>query len=113
MDIVQERLEREYDLDLITTAPTGGLRGAAARRHASIEIDNPSQAAGPVETIEEIREPIITATILMPQEYVGPVITLCTEKRGVQMNMQYLGAPGACSPTSCRWPRSCSTSSTG
>jgi GTP-binding protein LepA len=89
MDIVQERLEREYDMDLITTAPTVVYQ-VQLRDGSVIEIENPSKLPD-LSRVEEIREPIITATILMPQEYVGPVITLCTEKRGVQKNMQYLG----------------------
>ena len=89
MDIVQERLEREYDMDLITTAPTVVYQ-ILMRDASVVEIENPSKMPDP-SRIEEIREPIITATILMPQEYVGPVLTLCTEKRGTQKNMQYLG----------------------
>jgi GTP-binding protein LepA len=89
MDIVQERLEREYDMDLITTAPTV-IYQVLLRDGTVLEIENPSKLPD-LSRVEEIREPIITATILVPQEYVGPVITLCTEKRGVQKNMQYLG----------------------
>ncbi|HZQ59925.1 MAG TPA: translation elongation factor 4 [Casimicrobiaceae bacterium] len=89
LDIVQERLEREYDMDLITTAPTVVYQ-VLLRDGSVIEIENPSKLPD-LSRVEEIREPIITATILMPQEYVGPVITLCTEKRGTQKNMQYLG----------------------
>ena len=89
MDIVQERLEREYDMDLITTAPTV-IYEVLMRDGTVLEIENPSKLPD-LSKVEEIREPIITATILMPQEYVGPVITLCTEKRGTQKNMQYLG----------------------
>jgi len=89
MDIVQERLEREYDMDLITTAPTVVYQ-VALRDGSVIEIDNPSRLPDAVK-IEEIREPIIRATVIMPQEYVGPVLTLCTQKRGVQVNMLYVG----------------------
>ena len=89
LDIVQERLEREYDMDLITTAPTVVYQ-VLLRDGTVIDIENPSKLPD-LSRVEEIREPIITATILMPQEYVGPVITLCTEKRGAQKNMQYLG----------------------
>ena len=89
MDIVQERLEREYDMDLITTAPTVVYQ-VLTRDGIVVEIENPSKLPDPSK-IEEIREPIITATILMPQDYVGPVLTLCTKKRGVQRNMQYVG----------------------
>jgi len=89
MDIVQERLEREYDMNLITTAPTVVYQ-LVLRDGTVTEIENPSKLPDSSK-VEEIREPIITATILMPQEFVGPVITLCTDKRGAQKNMQYLG----------------------
>ena len=89
MDIVQERLEREYNMELITTAPTVVYQ-VKLRDGTVIEIDNPSKLPD-LSRIEEIREPMIRATILMPQEYVGPVITLCTQKRGTQVNMQYVG----------------------
>jgi GTP-binding protein LepA len=89
MDIVQERLEREYDMDLITTAPTVVYQ-VAQRDGTVIEIDNPSKLPDPSK-IEEIREPMIRATIIMPQEYVGPVMTLCEQKRGVQVNLNYVG----------------------
>ena len=89
MDIVQERLEREYDMELITTAPTV-IYQVVTRDGTVTEIDNPSKLPDP-SSILEIREPIIRATILMPQEYVGALITLCTQKRGTQVNMQYVG----------------------
>ena len=89
MDIVQERLEREYDMELITTAPTVVYQ-VKTRDGTVFEIENPSKLPDPSK-IEEIREPIIRATIIMPQEYVGPVMTLCTQKRGTQVNMQYVG----------------------
>jgi len=89
LDIVQERLEREYDMDLITTAPTV-VYEIMMRDGTVIEIENPSRLPDPSK-IEEIREPIITATILVPQDYVGPVMTLCNNKRGAQRNMQYMG----------------------
>ena len=89
MEIVQERLEREYDMDLITTAPTVVYQVAMADGSV-IEIENPSRLPD-ASKIAEIREPIITATIILPQDYVGPVITLCTQKRGVQKDMHYLG----------------------
>ncbi|MDQ3026461.1 MAG: translation elongation factor 4 [Pseudomonadota bacterium] len=89
MDIVQERLEREYDMELITTAPTVVYQ-VAKRDGTVIEIDNPSKLPD-LSQVEEIREPIIRATIIMPQEYVGPVITLCELKRGTQVNMHYVG----------------------
>jgi GTP-binding protein LepA len=90
MEIVQERLEREYDLDLITTAPTVIYEVMDTRGDVN-RIDNPSSLP-PVNEIEEIREPIIMANILVPQDYLGSVITLCVEKRGVQKDMQYLGS---------------------
>lgn len=89
LDIVQERLEREYDMDLITTAPTVVYQ-VAMRDGKVVEIENPSKLPD-ISGIEEIREPIITATILVPEEYVGAVMTLCTGKRGIQKNMQYMG----------------------
>ena len=89
MEIVQERLEREYDMDLITTAPTVVYQ-VVLRDGTVEEIENPSRMPDPSK-IEEIREPIITATMLLPQDYVGPVITLCNQKRGVQVDMQYSG----------------------
>ncbi len=90
MEIVQERLEREYDLNLITTAPTVVYEVLKTDGNI-IQIHNPSDLPE-VNYIEEIREPIIQANILVPQEYVGNVISLCIEKRGVQTNMQYMGA---------------------
>ncbi|MBK9676590.1 MAG: elongation factor 4 [Betaproteobacteria bacterium] len=89
MDIVQERLEREYDMDLITTAPTVVYQ-VLLKDGSLLEIENPSKLPD-LSRVEEIREPVITASILMPQDYVGPVLTLCTEKRGTQKNMLYLG----------------------
>jgi len=89
MDIVQERLEREYDQNLITTAPTVVyevlLADGAVQR-----VENPAKMPDP-SRIDEIREPIITTTIFVPQEHVGAIMTLCTQKRGVQKNMQYTG----------------------
>lgn len=89
MEIVQERLEREYDMDLITTAPTVVYQLLMGDGTVE-EIENPSRMPDPSK-IEEIREPIITATMLLPQDYVGAVITLCNQKRGVQVDMQYSG----------------------
>jgi len=89
MEIIQERLEREYHLDLITTAPTV-IYQVLTKKGELIEIDNPSSL--PDQTyIEEIREPIIQANILVPNEHVGAVMKLCLEKRGFQKDMQYLG----------------------
>ncbi|MDB5763477.1 MAG: lepA [Herminiimonas sp.] len=89
MEIVQERLEREFDMDLITTAPTV-IYEVMLRDGAILMVDNPSKMPDPPK-IEEIREPIVTVNLYMPQEYVGSVITLCTQKRGVQINMSYHG----------------------
>ncbi len=89
MEIVQERLEREYDMDLITTAPTV-VYELLLKTGEVVQIENPSRLPEP-SRIEEIREPMIVVNLLMPQEYVGPVMTLCTTKRGVQKNMQYMG----------------------
>jgi GTP-binding protein LepA len=89
LEIVQERLEREYDLDLITTAPTVVYEIVNTRGVVQL-IDNPASLP-PVNQIDEIREPIILANILVPQDYLGAVIGLCVEKRGVQRSMQYLG----------------------
>jgi GTP-binding protein LepA len=89
MEIIQERLEREYDLDLITTAPTV-VYEVITKAGETVMVDNPS-ALPPVGNIDEIREPIVEAHILVPQEYLGNVINLCIEKRGVQMNMTYHG----------------------
>ena len=89
MEIVQERLEREYDLDLITTAPTVVFE--VARVNGDVEyIDNPSKLP-PANDIDELREPIISANILVPEAHVGSVMKLCIEKRGVQKHMRYLG----------------------
>ena len=89
MEIVQERLEREYDLDLITTTPTVVYEVETTDGRV-MRIDNPAKLPDPAR-LKEIREPIIRADILVPQEYIGNVITLCIEKRGVQKRMQYLG----------------------
>ncbi|MFP5505544.1 MAG: translation elongation factor 4 [Gammaproteobacteria bacterium] len=89
MEIVQERLEREYDMDLITTAPTVVYQVLTTKGEV-IDIDNPSSLP-PVNYIDEIREPIILANILVPQDHLGSVMTLCIEKRGIQKNLQYLG----------------------
>ena len=89
MEIVQERLEREYDMDLITTAPTVVYQ-VLLKSGDVISVDNPS-ALPDLSRVEEIREPIIDANMLMPTEYIGAVMTLCIEKRGIQKNIQYLG----------------------
>ncbi|ORU90132.1 MAG: elongation factor 4 [Cycloclasticus sp. symbiont of Poecilosclerida sp. M] len=89
MEIIQERLEREYDLDLITTAPTV-IYEVLLQNSDIIAVDNPAKLP-PINKVDEIREPIIEAHILVPQEYLGNVITLCIKKRGVQTKLQYMG----------------------
>ena len=89
MDIVQERLEREFDMDLITTAPTV-VYEVVLNSGEVVHIENPSRLPE-VGKYTEIREPIITTTIFLPQDYVGPVITLCNQKRGNQVDMRYHG----------------------
>ncbi len=89
MDIVQERLEREYHVDLISTAPTV-IYEVELNDGTVMTLDNPASLP-PLNKIAEIREPIIEANILVPQDYVGAVIGLCEEKRGMQLAMQYLG----------------------
>jgi GTP-binding protein LepA len=95
MEIIQERLEREYDLDLITSAPTV-IYEVINSKGETIQIDNPSKLPPPHE-IEDILEPIIQANILVPQDYLGAVIGLCIEKRGVQKKMQFMGSQVALS----------------
>ncbi|WP_299592029.1 translation elongation factor 4 [uncultured Microbulbifer sp.] len=89
MEIIQERLEREYDLDLITTAPTV-VYEVQLTNGDLVNMDNPSRMPD-LGMIEEMREPIVEASILVPQDYLGNVITLCVEKRGIQKDMQYVG----------------------
>ncbi|KVD77877.1 elongation factor 4 [Burkholderia sp. ABCPW 14] len=89
MEIVQERLEREFDMDLITTAPTV-VYEVVQSDGSTIMVENPAKMPEPAR-IMEIREPIVTVNLYMPQDYVGSVITLCTQKRGSQINMQYHG----------------------
>ena len=89
MDIVQERLEREFDMDLITTAPTV-VYEVLMRDGTLVRVENPSKMPDPSK-IEEIREPVVSVTVFVPQEYVGSVMTLCTGKRGVQTNLAYHG----------------------
>lgn len=90
MEIIQERLEREYDLDLITTAPTV-IYEVEMNSGEVIYVDSPSKLPD-FGSINEMREPIVQANILVPQAYLGPVITLCSEKRGIQKDMQYLAS---------------------
>ncbi|MFL0807613.1 MAG: translation elongation factor 4 [Oceanobacter sp.] len=89
MEIIQERLEREYNLDLITTAPTV-IYEVVTNKGETLSVDNPSKLPD-VGSISEMHEPIAEANILVPEEYLGNVITLCIEKRGVQIDMQYTG----------------------
>ena len=89
MEIIQERLEREYNLDLITTAPTVEYE-VVTTNGETVYIDNPSDLPA-LNNIEEMREPIVEANILVPKDYLGNVITLCIEKRGIQKNMVYHG----------------------
>jgi GTP-binding protein LepA len=89
MEIVQERLEREYNLDLITSAPTVVFE-VVTRSGDVLRVDSPSRLP-PLGNIEEMREPIVEANILVPQDYVGNVLSLCVEKRGVQKDMQFIG----------------------
>lgn len=89
MEIIQERLEREYDLDLITTAPTV-IYEVLTKKSEIVRVDNPARLPD-FSLIDEIREPVIVAHLLMPQEYVGSVMQLCNDKRGVQKDMQYFG----------------------
>jgi len=89
MEIIQERLEREYDLDLITSAPTV-VYEVMTRNGDVFQVDNPSQLPDP-SLVQEMREPVVTANILVPSEHLGSVITLCVERRGVQKDMQFVG----------------------
>jgi len=89
MEIIQERLEREYDLDLITTAPTV-VYEVVLLNGETVAVDNPSRLPD-ITKIQEMREPIVEASILVPQEHLGNVITLCIEKRGVQKSMNFHG----------------------
>jgi len=89
MEIIQERLEREYNLDLITTAPTV-IYEIVTKDDSVINVDNPSKLPD-VGEIQEMREPIARCTILTPQEFLGNIITLCIDKRGSQVDLQYLG----------------------
>ena len=90
MEIIQERLEREYDLDLITSAPTVVYEVMTSDGQTRY-VDNPSRLPD-IGSIDEMREPIVAATILVPNEYVGSVITLCVEKRGVQRDLKYMSS---------------------
>ncbi len=89
MEIIQERLEREYNLDLITTAPTV-IYEVVTKQGETVKVDNPSRLPD-LGSIDEMREPIVEANILVPQDYLGNVISLCVEKRGVQKDMKFIG----------------------
>ncbi len=89
MEIIQERLEREYNLDLITTAPTV-IYEVVTSKGETVRVDNPSKLPD-LGLVEDMREPIVEANILVPQNYLGAVITLCSEKRGVQKDLIYMG----------------------
>ncbi|WP_205126715.1 translation elongation factor 4 [Nitrincola tibetensis] len=89
MEIIQERLEREYDLDLVTTAPTV-IYELELNNGEVIQIDSPSKLPD-LGSVKEMREPIVLANILVPQDYLGQVIGLCVDKRGIQKNMQFVG----------------------
>jgi GTP-binding protein LepA len=89
MEIVQERLERHYNLDLITSAPTV-VYEVLTKRNEVLKVDSPSRLP-PMGNIEEMREPIVEANILVPQEYLGNVLALCVDKRGIQKDMQFIG----------------------
>ncbi|MCG8609547.1 MAG: translation elongation factor 4 [Pseudomonadales bacterium] len=95
MEIIQERLEREYNLDLITTAPTV-VYEVVTRSGEVVKVDNPSRLPDP-GAIDEMREPIVEANILVPQDHLGNVISLCVEKRGVQKDMRFIGGQVALS----------------
>jgi GTP-binding protein LepA len=90
MDIVQERLEREYEIDLVTSAPTV-VYEVVTTAGETLYVDNPAKLP-PSDKVAEVREPIIVANLLLPPDYVGPVMKLCLEKRGVQRKLQYLGS---------------------
>lgn len=89
MEIVQERLEREFDQEIITTAPSV-VYEVVTRKGEVFRVENPAKLPDPGQ-IEEIREPIISATIFVPQDYLGPVLTLCNQKRGIQQDLRYHG----------------------
>ena len=91
LEIIQERLEREFDLDLIATAPFGRLPRPSAPTARCATLHNPVDMPDPVR-IDHIEEPWIKATILVPDDYLGPILALCEERRGVQMDLTYAGS---------------------
>ena len=121
LEIIQERLTREYDLDLITTAPSRGLQDRTSRHSKNeaaqmIELHNPADLPDP-NRIESIEEPWIEATIYVPDEYLGAILKLCQDRRGIQKDLTYVGtgshARAHAHATSCRSTKWCSTSTTG
>ena len=108
MEIVRERLEREFDLDLLVTAPNVAYR-VDDRRRRVVEVHNPSEMP---RELEEVEEPYVKASIIVPKEYVGAVMELCNDRAASFDHIEYLSDRASCSSTSCRSPRSCSTSTT-
>jgi Membrane GTPase LepA len=109
--VVQERLEREYDLSLILSAPSVRYR-IVLNDDSEVWVDNPTFYPDP-GSIKEAYEPYIKATIMTPERYLGTVMELCRERRGVDTTYNYLAAGRWRSSASCPWPRSSSTSTTG
>ena len=112
MDIVRERLEREYDLELLATTPNVRYEVQLIRGGEVVEVHCPTDMPDPRRRSSQISEPFIRATIITPNDYVGPVMELCQKRRGNHVDMHYLSPSGSRSATTCRSPRSCSTSST-
>ena len=110
MDIVRERLEREYDLELLATTPNVRYEVTLIGGE-TVEVRSPTEMPDPA-SIEAIAEPYIRATIITPNDYVGAVMELCQKRRGEHVGLHYLSPSGSRSSTTCRLPRSCSTSST-
>ena len=111
LEIIRERLEREYNIDLITTAPSVVYQNAPDRRDSMVEMHNPADMPDPVK-IDHIEEPWITANIMTPDDYLGDVLKLCQDRRGIQQDLTYAGAPGDGGLQACRSTRWCSTSTT-
>ena len=108
MEIVRERLEREFDLDLLVTAPNVAYQ-VKEKNGDLVEVHNPAEMP---RELEGVQEPYVRAQVIVPKDYVGSVMELCTERRGRFDHMEYLSESACCSPTSCRSARSCSTSTT-
>ena len=111
LEVIRERLEREYGVDLITTAPSVVYR-MTLTDGSEVELHNPADMPDPVK-IDSIAEPWIKATILVPDEYLGGVLKLCEDRRGVQKSSSPMPAAGPCWSTNCRSMRWCSISTTG